>query len=207
MEQSTRPQAQPAKKRGCLYFTGMGCLVMLGLFLLFVGYSCVAGVSDLSKAKEKAQQNKAAYDAQQALKNSNTDSDINTNTTPTVVTPQYTFDLEALYGKNIDEIRIILGTPLDGDQIDPTAQQIELGGSEWSNSFAKGDHELLVTYNATTRNVLDFFIGTNDPSGSTKNTDGLKDVGNVRNTTQYTIESVPTIRDKSSYTGIKVIPQ
>ena len=201
MEQSTQPQTKPAKKHGNIYYGGIGCL---GLFLLFVGYSCVAGVSGLNTAKEKAQQNKAAYDAQQA---SNANNEPATEVTqPVVAAPQYTFDLEALYGKNIDQIRDILGTPLDGDQIDPTAQQIELGGSEWSNSFEKGDYELLVTYDATTRSVIDFFIGTNDPSGSTKNTDSLKDVGNVRNTTQYTIESVSTIRDKSSYTGIKVTP-
>jgi hypothetical protein len=70
------------------------------------------------------------------------------------------FDLEKLYGKNIDEIRSILGNPIDGNHIEPTKQQINLGMAEdgWDNTFEKDGYDLLITYDVSTRNVIDFFI-------------------------------------------------
>lgn len=202
MEQSTQPQAQPTKKHSNVYYGGMGCL---GLFLLFVGYSCVAGVSGLNTAKEKAQQNKAAYDAQQA---SNTNNEpIAVVTQPTIEAPKFVFDLEALYGKNIDEIRDILGTPLDGDQIDPTALQLEMGFTEWSNSFKKDDWELLVTYNPTNKKVTDFFLSTQSSAETKQDAENLKNILNVQNSNNYIFELVKAIKDPSIYTGIKVIPK
>ncbi len=77
MEQATQPQSQPAKKRSCLYYGGMGCLVMFGLFILMMIILAVMASNSLDDAKEKAQQNKATYDAEQT----NT-SETNANTAP-----------------------------------------------------------------------------------------------------------------------------
>ena len=118
------------------------------------------------------------------------------------------FDLEPLYGKNIDEIRTILGNPTDGDgMIEPSGQMLELGTKEWSNTFEKGGRELLVTFNVASREIIDFFISTDDPSGKTKDTSTLAKMLNVENSTNYTIEPVKVLVDPSSYTGIKAVPK
>jgi hypothetical protein len=201
MDQPNQQSAQPKKKSGCLTYTGMGCLVILGFFLLFVGYSCVAGVAGLDKAKEKAQQKQKEQDAQQALENTNS-----AVTATEEAQEPMVFDLEALYGKNIDEIRTTLGEPID-TQLDPTSLQTEVGISEWNNTFEKDEYTLLVTYDNNTRKVIDFFIPTNDPSGATKDVGILKAVGNVNDTTQYTVEPIHALTDPSSYTGLKVTPK
>ena len=117
------------------------------------------------------------------------------------------FDVEALYGKNINEIRAVLGKPTDGDYTDPTAKQIQLGTKEWSNTFKKDKYELLATYNVSNKEVTDFFVSTDDPSGATKNTKKLEKILNIQNSTNFTIEPVKTLKDPSVYTGIKVIPK
>ena len=116
------------------------------------------------------------------------------------------FDVEALYGKNIDEIRTILGEPTDGEYTNPTAQQLALGTKEWSNSFEKDKYELLVTYDVASKKVIDFFVGTDDPSGATKDTKKLERILNLENSTNFIIEPVKALKDPSIYTGIKAIP-
>src|SRR3989344_2325622 len=66
-----------------------------------------------------------------------------TETPATTPTPINSFDIPSLLGKNIDE---------------PTAEQLKLGAGEWDNSYKKGDQELLVTFNPTTRKIVDFFL-------------------------------------------------
>lgn len=117
------------------------------------------------------------------------------------------FDVEALYGKNIDEIRAVLGEPTDGEYTNPTAQQLALGTKEWSNSFKKDKYELLVTYDVASKKVIDFFVETDDPSGATKDTKKLEKILNVENSTNFTIEPVKALKDPSVYTGIKVVPK
>jgi len=119
------------------------------------------------------------------------------NTTPK---PTYIFDVPFLVGKNIDEIRQILGTPLDKDLTEPTAQQIELGGSEWDNSYKKDGQDLLITFDASSRKIIDFFLDGDDKSK-------LLEIGNLKeNASSYTIEPVKAIKDPSVITGIKIIP-
>jgi len=77
-------------------------------------------------------------------------------TQPTVQQPALAFDVPALIGLSIDDIRKQLGNPTDKD-IDPTAKQMELGTTEWYNSFDKNGKTLLVTYDPTTRAVIDLF--------------------------------------------------
>lgn len=73
------------------------------------------------------------------------------------------FDIPSLLGKNVDQIKATLGSPLDDNE--PTAQQLEFGAEEWQKEFKKSGYTLLVTYNPRTRVVLDFFMPTKDPSG------------------------------------------
>lgn len=56
-------------------------------------------------------------------------SNVNTTEQTTLQEGQNTtvFDVEVLYGKNIDEIRAVLGKPTDGDYTEPTKQQLALG--------------------------------------------------------------------------------
>jgi len=121
---------------------------------------------------------------------------------------QYVFDVPALVGKNIDEIRVILGEPEDGKLKEPNDQQIELGTTEWNNTFEKGGKELLVTYNIKTRKVIDFFISTDDSSGATDNTRHLLELGNLtENDPRYKIEFVKAFIKPSVFTGVKAIPR
>lgn len=201
MEQSTQSQPQTAKKRGCAFYGGMGCLVMVGLFMFFG----ILGSIALHSGKDKAQEKKAEYDAQQASKQDQQAS--NSEVTETnEEAPRFVFDLETLYGKNIHEIRIILGEPSDGELTNPKPEQVFGQNMEWDNTFKKDGYELLVTYNYDTGEIIDFFIPTNDPSGQTKDTEPLKEVGNVVDSSSYIVEAVQTLRDQSYYTGIKITP-
>lgn len=117
------------------------------------------------------------------------------------------FDVESLYGKNIDEIRTILGEPIDGEWAEPTESQLAGGTKEWDNTFKRDEYELLVTYDVASRKIIDFFIGTDDPSGGTKDTKKLERILNVENSANFTIKPVKAIKDPSVYTGIIVMPR
>jgi hypothetical protein len=118
----------------------------------------------------------------------------------------YTYDIPLLVGKNIDGVRSVLGKAIDND-IEPTSLQIQVGVDIWSNAFNKDDKELLVTFNPKSRVIIDFFIGTDDPSGKTQNTKRLLEMGNLKeNDSRYKLEFVKVIKDPSYFTGVKVIP-
>lgn len=119
----------------------------------------------------------------------------------TTPTQSYSFDIPSLLGKNIDEVRQVLGTPLDKDLTEPTAEQLKLGADEWDNSYKKGDQELLVTFNPNTRKIVDFFL-----SGDNKAK--LIEAGNLKeNDSNYTIEQVKQLKNPSAITGIKITPK
>ena len=114
------------------------------------------------------------------------------------------FDIPALVGLNIDEIKKILGKPTKDDE--PTKLQLRNGDVEWDKEFTKDGYTVLVTYDAKTRNVIDLFIPTKDPSGKTKDYSDLLKIGNLVETDEhYTIKPVSTAIDNESYTGIKII--
>lgn len=116
-------------------------------------------------------------------------------------TLSYSFDMPSLLGKNIDEIRIVLGAPLDENLTEPTAEQLKLGVDEWDNSYKKDRQELLVTFNPSTRKIVDFFL-----SGDNKAK--LIEAGNLKeNDSSYTLEQVKQLKNPSAITGIKVIPK
>ena len=120
---------------------------------------------------------------------------------------QSVFDVPSLVGKNIDEIRQVLGEPADKTLTEPNAQQLALGTKEWDNTFKKDGKELLVTFNVQSRKVVDFFIGTDDPLGKTKDKKHLMELGGVKDSNpNYRIEFVKAIIDPSFYTGVKIIP-
>lgn len=121
----------------------------------------------------------------------------------TVPTASYIFDIPALLGKNIDEIRKILGQPLDNHMTEPTAEQSKLmgGSGEWDNPYKKDDQELLITFNFKTRKVIDYFLSGDDKTKLLK-------VGNLKETDpRYTIEPVKELKNPSAITGVKIVPK
>ncbi len=117
---------------------------------------------------------------------------------------QYIFDIPTLVGKDLKGVSAILGAPKG---IDPTAQQIKLGATEWDKTFEKDGHKLLVTYTISNKKIVDFFIETDDSSGITQDTAHLLQLGNLQlSDPKYRVEFVKTIRDPSRFTGVKVLP-
>lgn len=121
-------------------------------------------------------------------------------------TQAYTFDVPSLIGKNVDEVKAVLGTPTNDTE--PTQAQLASGlTKEWEKTFTKDGVSMLVTYRLADRSVVDFFISTNDPSGMTKDTAALKKLGNITlSDSRYKIDFVEALKDKSQYTGIKITP-
>ena len=115
------------------------------------------------------------------------------------------FDVPSLVGKDIDEIRKKLGTPID-KEIDPSTIQKKMKVDFWDNTFNKNSQSLQVTFSPLNRKVTDFFIGTKDPSGLTSDYSDLLSVGNLKKeSSNYIVVPVSTIKDKTKFTGIKII--
>lgn len=114
------------------------------------------------------------------------------------------FDFEVLYGKNVDEIKSILGTP--SSDTEPTDSQKQFV-KEWEKLWQKDGYELLVTYNVANRRVIDYFVPTNDPSGATKDLRKLEAVVGAKKMVNFTVLPVKTIEDPTKYTGVRVIPK
>ncbi|HSW88015.1 MAG TPA: hypothetical protein VLG12_02520 [Candidatus Saccharimonadales bacterium] len=115
-----------------------------------------------------------------------------------------TFDVPSLVGKDLDGVIAVLGQPKG---IDPTALQIQQGVTEWDKTFVKDGKELLVTYTISDRKIVDFFISTSDPSGATSDKEALLKQENLKqDDAKYRVEFVKAIKDPSTFTGVKVIP-
>lgn len=112
------------------------------------------------------------------------------------------FDVPSLIDKNVDEIVQVLGKPENDDE--PTDLQIKSGIIEWEKSFQKGGYELLVTYNAKTRKIIDFFIPSNSSTGMTDNIDELLQVSNVKNNTALKVEPVKSLKNPNEFTGVRI---
>ena len=118
----------------------------------------------------------------------------------------FVFDIPSLIGKNIDEIKKDLDS-YKKKFLEPTSDQIKLGVKEWEVEFEKDGKSLLVTYDTATKRVKDFFISSDDPSGKTKDKNHLLELGNLKeNDSRYKIEFVKTLKDPSSFTGVKISP-
>ncbi len=111
------------------------------------------------------------------------------------------FDVPALIGLSIEQVRETLGQPQDRNP-EPTELQLEAGAAnEWSNGFTREGQDLLVTFDPRTRRVIDLFL-----SGSDRGV--LMQRGNLSSgAREYRIESVRALRDPSKITGITVLPR
>lgn len=146
-----------------------------------------------------------------ALGDSSNDLETNIeNTEANQVETVAVFDMEALYGKNVDEIKQILGEPVSDTeprdlQINATSE--DQLAKEWDKTWEKDGWELSAFYNVENREIIDFFISTNDPSGATKDIKKLEAVVGAKNLSNFIVEPVKVIRDPSMYTGIKITPK
>ena len=126
--------------------------------------------------------------------------------TESVQTSEPTFDIPSLVGKNIDEVKTEL-SDYQGKTEEPTDQQIQMGVKDWDASFVKDGKELLVTYTIADRKVKEFFIGTDDPSGKTKDLQHFLNLGNLSESdSSYSLRFIPAIKDSTSFTGVRVEP-
>ena len=115
-------------------------------------------------------------------------------TAETPETPALSFDVPALVGKDVDEIKTILGNPDRGT--DPTKAQLELGTTEWSKEYERNGIILSITYEISTGKVIDLFIAKHSESIS-----DILAVGNLsRSDSRYSVELVKAINAKG-YTG------
>lgn len=120
-------------------------------------------------------------------------------TPPPAQAAPVTFDAPFLIGRSIDELRQILGTPIDNDA-EPTDLQLRMGVDEWDNAFAKDGEELLVTFDPRTRRVRDLFLGGSDRAVL------MQKCNVVEGATDYRVESVRALRNPAEITGIKIVP-
>ncbi len=186
------PSAAPA--RGC-GTCAMGLLLLGVVAIGGVGALACAGFAFVGGAAQNAQANRHVKDRPVIAAEL-------PNTKPSEekeplreVAP---FNLETLCGLSIDQIKIELGNP-EGTEREPTALNQSAGIEVWENLFERDGFELLVTFNARTREVEDFFI-------SGDNEDDLFETWDLkRDSVAYRVEAVPAISG-SGITGVKVIP-
>lgn len=114
------------------------------------------------------------------------------------------FDIPSLVGKNIDEVRTILGAPIEKEMIEPNQAQLNLGTTQWDNTFEKDNTQLLVTFNVSTRKVIEFFIGT---SPEKQNKEELLQKGNLQTgSSKYKLDYVKALKDPAQITGVTITP-
>lgn len=112
------------------------------------------------------------------------------------------FDVPALFNKNIDEVKSVLGTPKNDTEL--TELQMK-GSDEWSKEFEKEGYTLTVTYRAKSRLVTDFFVSATDKIYESGNkTKMLKLTNTQENNKAYSVEFVKAIKDPSKFTGILI---
>lgn len=114
-----------------------------------------------------------------------------------------TYDVPALVGKNVDEVKMVLGAPEDDkEQVWPN------GDDKNSKEWDKDNKLLLVTFSKNTRKISDFFIGCDDPSGACSHRNDLMHIGNIKDgDPRYTFEFVQAGNKKGYYTGVIVKPR
>lgn len=117
------------------------------------------------------------------------------------------FDVPSLLDKNINEIKLALGTPKYDTE--PTKLQISMGVTEWDKTWNKDRASLIVTYDFKTKNVIDFFI-SDISEGATRNKNLLLNLGGLNNNqTQYQLKFVEVVNPPTPglYTGVIVTPR
>ncbi len=149
----------------------------------------------LSDSKEKAQENNTSQATEQI---------------PSEETVKLSFDIPALFGKDIDQIREVLGKPTDLHVEYPEnvlknkealGQDISL--ETWSNRFESNEMYMSVEFYIKTRAVKEFFVEANDPSGATTDKQRLMNIGNVKeNDPRYVLDFVEARNSPGEYTGL-----
>jgi hypothetical protein len=116
------------------------------------------------------------------------------------------FDVPALLGKNIDEVRAdLLGAAITPDA-DLTPKQLQSGQTEWIKSFRRDSTTLVVSYNAQTRRVHDFFLKT--AHGRTSDYQALLRLANVTEADRrLRVEPMKTVANPRQYVGIRLAPR
>ncbi len=134
---------------------------------------------------------------------SSNDKPVVTNTTTEV---KMVFDIPSLIGKNLKQLRTDLGTP--SYDTEPTPLQLK-NSSTWEKTWSREGYSLMVTYNAKTNTITDYFLGseTDDNYVLFKNTNNILKVGNLTpSTSDYSIKFVEAVNG-SGYTGVIVTPR
>ncbi|MDO7877328.1 hypothetical protein Q5H93_21465 [Hymenobacter sp. ASUV-10] len=112
------------------------------------------------------------------------------------------FDVPALLGQDIDQVRSSLLGKTQGRADDPNARQYQSGPTEWTKIFARDTTTLLVSFNSQTRQVHDFFIRT--AHGATADYTPLLQLANVRdNNRRVRIEPLKTQSSPVLYSGVR----
>jgi hypothetical protein len=130
--------------------------------------------------------------------------------TPTASTQSAIIDAPAILGMTIEEARTQLGSPTDGDLTEPNTRQLELGTSVWHNSFTVDGYSILLDYDVESREVIEFFITTNEDdlgnggSGETRDWKRLLNIAGLsENADTYSITPVQVLTHPGYYTGVR----
>jgi len=109
---------------------------------------------------------------------------------------EFTYDILALIGKNIDQADKELGMTI-GSTPEPPSNHSEPGGTKWHRIYMEDKHALVVDFNAFTRKVISFVL-----EGDNK--EKLLEVGNLKeNDARYKVEQ---LNDEVGMLGIKITP-
>lgn len=112
------------------------------------------------------------------------------------------FDVPALFGKNITELKKVLGKT-ESETI-PTKLQAK-NGITGEAEFKKGNHTLLVTYNPITKIPVAFSIMELDLAS--KDYNQLIDAANVdEENLNYTVKPIKSLMNDSVYSSVEIIP-
>jgi len=108
----------------------------------------------------------------------------------------------------VDDVCSALGAPYDSPALREASDlQMTLGVETWTNEWHKDNHVLLVTYDISTRNVVDYFIDSGTEA-EYKNTDLLLPLVNLEKYSDlYSLKPVKALKDLSIYTGVTIIPR
>jgi hypothetical protein len=98
-----------------------------------------------------------------------------------------------------------LGKP--DEETKPTDDQITAGSDDATMTWKKGARTIFVNYHIKKSDVVDIFVSTSDPSGTTSNINEVKGAAEVSdNDDRYTVDAVPVSGEEGTYTGIRVTP-
>jgi len=172
-----------------------GIRLTLGLAIPF--FFILFGLTTDSKdtqEKNAVEPKKTQEIVEQKKVSTETKSETKSQDTPQL--PQAVFDVPSLIGKNIDEVKKVLGEPTEFLQ--PTKQQLALTDI-WDMSYTKDDTNLLITYNPKNKIVLDYFIDGNDKAK-------LLALGNLQEKNDaYITEFVKNVSNSNEILGVKII--